>query len=54
MLGDTLANAGEHTTRHNAVLRAGRLAVEAVAIGAVTCGDKGAPEKTADLNSGHV
>jgi len=52
--GDSMANGGEYNKRHNAVNYALYEAITAVAVGPILLGDKGAPEKTAHLNSTHV
>jgi glycerol-3-phosphate dehydrogenase (NAD+) len=52
--GDGLQSGGEYNRRHNAVLRAIVDMVSACAVGQLLQGDKGDPEKTADLNSTHA
>jgi hypothetical protein len=53
-LGDDIANQGEHTRRHNAVVRAWYNVLAAVAVGPVVLGDKEKPENTVIFNDGHV
>ena len=53
-LGDGLQSGGEYNRRHNAVLRAVRDMVAAGATGQLVLGDKGDPDKTADLNATHA
>ena len=63
-LGDTYANAGEHTTRHNAAMYGWRDAEQEVASGPVVIGDKtphsrrrltvSAIQYYARFNSGHI
>ena len=54
MLGDYADGRSNHTQRHGGALRGWHAAISAVVDTPIVLGDKGTPEATAHLNSGHV